>query len=351
MTGSALRRKLALAYLRRLPYNVFTRGSKMRDRVRPYRVVLALLCTIITMLPAACLAQTAQIVPALVGITQSNGILPCVGDGTTNCYGIPAGAVALQPEMFIQPDVAVMWYAVFQTGAWSGKLNVTFDLAENSVVVQSASATATAAANSTVLVTVSQSAPSNGYNGNATLEVGAVATPTGGGTPVTLKLGAIVQVGSTTTALLTALVGFSQRLDTQPTPPCFWVPPGSTGGTSCFAGMPYYSGAIWPGSVITPGAFGSLYVIFQTGNWKGEINGISYALTEGGATVLKGGIAGSVIKANTAFEGLATATIPNNGYTGPAVLTVAALATPAGGGSHITLKYSVPILVVAPPTE
>jgi hypothetical protein len=115
---------------------------------------VALACAFAAMAPRVGRAQTAQIVPALVGITQSNGTLPCVGTGATACYGIPDGAVALQPEMFIQPGVSATWYAVFQTGAWSGSLSVNFDLVENKVAVQSATASATAAANSTVLVAV-----------------------------------------------------------------------------------------------------------------------------------------------------------------------------------------------------
>jgi hypothetical protein len=133
-----------------------------------------------------------------------------VGDGTTDCYGIPSGAVALQPNMFISPGVSTTWYAVFQTGAWSGSLSVTFDLVEAGVVAQSATGSATAGGNSTVLVTVSQSAPSNGYNGAATLAVSTAATPTGGGAPARLNSSADIQVGTGGAQIAVAMAGISQ---------------------------------------------------------------------------------------------------------------------------------------------
>jgi len=306
---------------------------------------LALACACMVVISWTGLAQTAQIVPALVGITQTNGILPCVGDGTTACYGIPAGAVALEPEMFIQPAVPATWYAVFQTGAWSGNLNVTFDLIENKAVVQSATATATAGANSTVLVTVSQSAPSNGYSGGATLQVGTLATPTGGGAPVTLKSAVLVQVGSTSSEVVVALAGFSQYMDEQPSPPCI-------GSGFCF-GVPIDAAVVWPQNITAP-VNGIWYSVFQTGTWKGEINRITYKLAEGGTTVMTyGPVNGYVIKANSLLITGVTENfvVPSNGYAGPAVLTTTAVADEAGGLSHTNLKYTAPIQVLPPPAE
>jgi hypothetical protein len=307
---------------------------------RSYRFAPALMCAAVIIAPAACPAQSAQIVPALVGITQSNQFLPCVGDGTTNCYGIPAGAVAVQPQMFIQPAAPATWYAVFQTGAWSGNLDIKFDLVENKVVVQSATATATAAANSIVLVAVPQSAPSNGFNGSATLHVAAAATPTGGGTPVKLQSGVTVQVGSTTAPFALALAGYSNYISGQEGPPCI----------ACPYPLPPGSVVVWPQNVAPPSNSTVWYVFFQAQNGCCQNGGASvvFTLTEQGQTVMTYPTSGELREGVLNIVGAIEPTGPNNGYSGPATLTVTGKAG-YKGGSHPPLKYNSPIFLTPPP--
>jgi len=270
-----------------------------------------------------------------------------------NCYGIPNGAVALQPNMILEPGTTPSWYAVFQTGAWSGSLSVSFQLIENNVAVQSATASAAAAANSTTLVAVPEAAPGNGYNGPATLAVTTVATPTGGATPLTLKSGAQVVVGSTSGEIAVAIAGPSQYYVSYPSPPCL------NNGYNAACGYPVPLGAavVWPENVTPPTDGGSYVsgvwsVVFQAGNWKGCVDKVTFKLTEQGATVATyGPIGGLCVRQGTAIEAGVTETdvVPNNGYVGPALLTITAIAVPPhGGGTHTNLKYVVPLQVLLP---
>jgi len=288
-------------------------------------------------------SSTAQIVQALVGVTQSNGILPCVGDGSTACYGIPSGAVALQPNMIIAPGTMPSWYVVFQTGAWSGNLSASFQLNEAGTVVQSATASATAQPNSTVLVAVPEAALNNGYNGPATLDVGTVAIPRGGGGKVTLKSSAVVQVGSTGSEISVGLAGPSRYYSaTVPSPPCT-----GADAVDCY-GVPPAAAVVWPENVTAP-VNGDWYAVFQSGNWKGALERVTFTLTEQGETVMTYGAGnGNVILENSILAvGVGEPfVVPNNGYVGPAVLTITALASQAKTGLRTNLKQSVPIQVL-----
>jgi hypothetical protein len=198
-----------------------------------------------------------------------------------------------------------------------------------------------------VLVTVSQSAPSNGYNGAATLAVSTAATPTGGGAPARLNSSADIQVGTGGAQIAVAMAGISQSsIDG---PPCL----NNGHSSSCFfyPGVPIGAAVVWPDNVTapTPGTSGIWYAILQSGDWKGEVRHLIFTLIEQGSTVMTyPGGGGDVLRENnTLFAGVGELpAVPNNGYVGPAAFTVTGRAGESRGGGATNLKYSVPIQVL-----
>lgn len=297
-------------------------------------------------IPSVRAQSTAQIAQALVGMTATNGTAPCVGDGTTECYGIPSGAVAIQPDMLPAPGATPTWYAVFQTAAWAGNLSVTFELLESGVPVQSATGSATAAQNSTTLVTVPQTVPSNGYSGPATLSVTTTATPTSGGTPFTLRSAVEIEVGASPKhQVVIALAGYSQGGVGSSTPCIGGAPDG------CY-GVPLGVAVLWPQNVWVSNYTTAWYAIFQAGNWRGTLQNTIFTLTERGNVVMTygpstyGGGPDGLVQAGA---GLSTG--PHNGYMGTANLAVAATAVGRHGSSMTKLKYNAPLVLLPPAAQ
>jgi len=309
-----------------------------------FALTCAAIPALIIALPA-CARSTPQIAQALIGLTGANGTAPCVGDGTAACYGIPNGAVALQPDMLPAPGASSTWYAVFQTAAWSGSLSVSFELLESGASVQTAAGSATAAQNSTILVTVPQSVPSNGYSGAATLAVTTTATPTGGGTPATLKSAVEIEVGATPAhQVVIALAGPSGFVSDTNSPPCIGGEPGS-----CY-NAPAGVAVAWPLNVSAP-SDAIWYAIFQAGDWRGGFQGSTFTLTERGAVVATlGGPSSGGGPSGLAFTGAVVLPV-SNGYAGPATFGATTTAIGRHGNSKAKLACKAPVVVLAPPAS
>lgn len=290
-------------------------------------------------------ASTAQVVQAFAGISQGNGTLPCVNPGGPNgCYGVPNGAVAVQPYHFIPPNQQEYYYAAFQTGNWSGTLSVTFQVLEKNVVIQTVTAPAVSVGtNAVALVSLPQSIPDNGgYIGPAKLTATTTATPAAGGTAVTLASSAalqIVKAGGAPTAiahgpgLLQVIAGISSMAcATGQGPYCYGVPVGAV--------------AVQPYQITTVPAFAqSYFIVIQAEDWAGTVDA-PFELIEAGKNLgVVGGAAGTVIPLTTfCFAG--GGTFPNNGYVGPASVNITTTATAGQRGSNRTLHSGTKLQIV-----
>jgi hypothetical protein len=305
--------------------------------------------------PTAEAQSTAQIVQAFAGISQGNGTLPCANPaGANGCYGVPNGAVVVQPYHFIPPNQQEYYYAVFQTGNWSGTLSVTFQIAEKGVVIQTVTAPAiSVGTNSVALVSMPQSIPDNaGYVGPAKLTAITTATPTGGGLPVTLMSSAALEIvragdGPSSNArapgLLQVMAGVS-------------VAGSSGGGFPCGTGQGSYCFAVPPGAVVVQpyqimalpeSAPLAYYAAFQAENWEGTV-GALFQLKEAGTTVQTGGPGGTIVPLTTWLFGMSNSP-PVNGYVGPVTVDITATAIAVQRGSNMTLHGSTALQIVAAP--
>jgi hypothetical protein len=266
------------------------------------------------------------IVQAFAGISAGNGTLPCANPGGANgCYGIPDGSVVVMPNQILSENAAGVYYAVFETANWSGSLSVTFQIAEAGTVVQTATASGTANANSVTLISTPTSFPANnGYQGLATMSVTTAAMPFGGGAPLTLRSGTIIQVrppGNAITKVLTfTALGYA----------C-WNPP-----SQCSYLIPKGAVLITPEDIFsTKVTVPQVYSIVQTGYWVGSID-CTWQVNEGGTTV--GTSTGTVSARNDTVAVVSDGIgIASNGYLGPALLGATCTAT-ASHGPPATFK-------------
>jgi len=285
-------------------------------------------------------ANTANVALAAVGMTLGDGILPCVGLGGIDCYGVPPNNVVVQPVSFITPNTTPIWYAVYQTNGWTGTLTATFSLIEKGSVVQTATQSAIADGGaSVIMITTPQAVPTNGYVGPVTFTVTTTAMPTGGGMPGTLKSGILLQMvaapGGTgkTVKVTQVMAGSLQALGSGS--PCV-----ANVGYPCF-GTPVGTVVFQPSMFLMAPSQPTFFAVFQAAYpFRGGASA-QIQLTEAGTAVATLGE-----KIGLASNGIMTVMIsggvnlPGNGYVGPAVLTGTAVAT-SNSGATINLKSSV----------
>ncbi|HXM46060.1 MAG TPA: hypothetical protein VN924_32805, partial [Bryobacteraceae bacterium] len=130
-----------------------------------------------------------------------------------------------------------------------------------------------------------------------------------------------------TLRIVQAFAGFNQPNDLGApcASPCFGTPAGTV--------------VVQPNQFVSSNSTGLYYVVLQTNHWTGTLS-TTFELSEAGAvvqTVTTGASVGTD-QAAAALVLSAAATIPQNSYVGPGVLTAATTATPSNGGAVLTLQ-------------
>jgi hypothetical protein len=255
---------------------------------------------------------------------------------------VPAGTVVVQPNQFVSSNSAGLYYAVFQTNGWTGKLNVNFSLSEAGAIVQTVAVTGSVSpeqARSVVVLSGSATIPQSAFVGSATLTATTTATPSNGGEPFTLESYSTLEVGGAgARRLVQAFVGISS----------------SDGGTGLPFAYPACPFSIPPGTVLvqpaqfqSSGDHSTYYSVFQANDWQGDVQGtcdvieagrIVYTVPFGPGYV--GGQGGHPVQ----LLGEDGQPLQGN-YIGPAMLRVTTNATQQGGVNQFTLTSYAPIVV------
>lgn len=274
-----------------------------------------------------------RILQVFAGFNQPNDEgMPCAGP----CLGLPSGMIAVQPNSFVSPGGAGLYYAVFQTFDWTGTLSVTFALKEGGSVVQTATVEGTVdqtpdQARSALVLSAAATIPDTPFVGPGTITATTVATPTQGESAVLTSYATLEFGTSGERRLVQVFAGMSS----------------SNGGNEYPCAYPECQIANFPGTVVVQpeqfqfGDFSAYYAVFQADDWQGSVKGTCDVIEEG-KTVYSIGVDGVIAgQGGSPVELFASSGSPIPGdYVGPATLWTATTATQRGGNQFTLTTYT-----------